>query len=175
MACIKSLQDIETNAAILELRNKVANLQAQLEIQKTIVERKRSGNLLCSVAEDLYPGEQLDFLLSVLEQIRSRCPEDSRAREIVDSLLESNKPIGEGERRLKKLEKIFRQGVPTNQADISELQSLGFSYTPSRKHPKLRFYGKYMFVLPGTPGDNSRGGKNLLSEIGKCIAIKQKV
>ena len=160
---------------VKDLKRQIMSLRAQLDAQKQISSNLRGGNLLNSESIDYYQGEQLDFVLSVLSQLRERCPQDSRSRDIIDSLLSVNKPIGRGEEIRKEVQRIFSKGDPTTEADISALRALGFTYTPSRKHPKLRFHEKYMFVLASTPSDNRHGAKNKLSEINKCIAVAQKV
>lgn len=159
---------------VKDLKRRINNLQAQLETQKSRNRSLRGGNLLTSAPIDLYPGEQLDFVLSILRQVRERCAQDSRPRDIIDSLLELNQPVGRGEEILDKLNRIFSKGMPSSDADIADLRAMGFTYTPSRKHPKLRFHQKYMFVLSNTPSD-VRTAKNTLSEINKCIAVGQKV
>lgn len=160
---------------VKELKRQIIALNAQLEIQKHRLSKTSGGTLLNSENIDLYPGEQLDFVLSILKQVRNRCPEGSRPRDIIDSLLSKNKPVGCGQEILDELERIFRKGDPSGDKDISDLKAIGFKYTPSRKHPKLRFHEKYMFVLASTPSDKQRGALNKLKEINKCIAISQKV
>ena len=158
-----------------ELRRKIRSLQAQLDIERSRNARLAGGYLLNSEEIDYYPGEQLDFLISILKQVQMRCPADSRSYDIITSLLAVNQPIGYGEEILCELERIFKRGEPTSTEDISALRAIGFSYTQSRKHPKLRFHDKYMFVVPATSSDRRRSGHNSLAEIGKCIAVKQKV
>lgn len=160
---------------IKELKRKIQSLQNQLEIERNRAKSLSGGSLLNSEEIDLYPGEQLDFILSILEQAKSRCPEGSRPYDILQSLLSVNTPVGNGAVILSTLGKIFRNGEPTKESDISKLDSLGFTYTPSRKHPKLKFHDKYMFILPNTSSDKRRSGLNCLSEINKCIAVSQKI
>ena len=160
---------------IKELKRKIMSLQAQLEIQKERAVSLKGGSLLRSEPIDYYPGEQLDFVLSILEQVKARCPVGSRPYDIIESLLSVNKPIGRGQEILNELNRIFKKGTPSTAEDISALKSIGFTYTQSRKHPKLRFQDKYMFVLPCTPSDSRRGARNSLTEINKCIAMSQKV
>lgn len=160
---------------IKDLKRQICGLQAQLEIQKYRADTLRGGALLDSNAIDFYPGEQLDFLLSILEQIKDRCEPGSRPYDIICSLLEANRPVGRGSEILSELKRIFKNGGALSDSDISDLNAMGFTYTPSRKHPKLRFHEKYMFVLPGTPSDTRRGGINNLKEINKCIAVGLKV
>lgn len=159
---------------VKELKQKINRLQAQLDIQQRRTESMSGGNLLNSAPIDLYPGEQHDFVLSILEQAREKCPPDSRPRDILDSILGMNTPVGHGEEILNELERIFSRGIPSTDSDISDLKAIGFSYTQSRKHPKLRFHDKYMFVIPNTPSD-VRSAKNMLSQISKCIAVSQKI
>lgn len=158
---------------IKELKRQIMNLEAQLAIQTDRINRNCGGNLLKSEAIDFYPGEQLDFVLSILKQAQKKCDPDSRSYDIIESILSQNQPVGRGEEILQELEKIFKKGMPTS-ADQIKLNELGFTYTQSRKHPKLRFHERYMFVIPNTPSDH-RGCKNALSQINKCIAVSQKV
>ena len=160
---------------VKELKRQIISLNSQLEIQNHRLSHASGGNLLQSKSIDLYPGEQHDFVLSILKQVREKCPEGSRPRDIINSLLAENKPIGRAQEILDELNRIFKKGDPSTEKDISDLEALGFKYTPSRKHPKLRFHDKYMFVLSATPSDKQRGSLNKLKEINKCIAISQKV
>ena len=160
---------------VKQLKRKIISLESQLSIQQYRSERMKGGKLLCAESIDFYCGEQHDFVLSVLEQVKVRCPEGSRPRDIIDSILSCNKPVGRGDEILSELNRIFRKGNPTAEADISALRALGFTFTPSKKHPKLRFHDRYMIVLPSTPGDSRRGALNSLTEISKCIAVSQKV
>ena len=157
------------------LKRQIISLKAQLEIEQSRNRKMSGGALLKSAQIDLYPGEQLDFLICVLEQVQARCQRDSRAYDIAESLLSVNQPVGAGKEILGEVTRIFKSGLPEKESDIAALQRLGFTYTPSRKHPKLRFHGKYMFVLPSTTSDRRSASRNSLSEISKCIAVCQKI
>ena len=157
------------------LKRKIISLEAQLETQKHRMSSVSGGNLLNSEAIDYYPGEQHDFVLSILEQAKERCPSDSRPRDIIESILSVNSYVGRGKEIADEVTRIFKTGTPTSEAYISALEALGFRYITSKKHPKLRYQDKYIFVLSSTPSDNLRDGKNKLAEINKCIAIKQKI
>ena len=164
-------ENADAAAEIKALRQKVHSLEAQLQLQQSRAESLRGGDLLHSEEIDLYPGEQLDFLLSLLRQVQPRCEAGSRPHDIITSILAANRPIGTGCEILSELRRIFKKGYPSTDADISDLRKIGFTWTPSRKHPKLRFHDRYMYVLPGTPGDRRRGAENALSDISKCIAV----
>ena len=158
---------------VKELKRQILSLSAQLEMQKERASSLSGGTLLKSESIDLYQGEQLDFLLSILKQVKAKCSPDSRPYEIIDSLLSVNKPVGRGQEILDEINRIFKSGYPT-EAGLSTLKSLGFTYVSSKKHPKLRFADKYTVVLSATPGD-ARSSKNTLSEINKCIAVGLKI
>lgn len=158
-----------------ELRRQIMSLKAQLEIERSRTSRLSGGNLLNSENIDFYPGEQLDFVLSILEQAKAKCAPDSRPYDILDSILSVNKPVGRAEEILSELERILKKGVPSTERDITSLNAIGFKYVQSRKHPKLRFHEKYMFVMPATTSDSKRAHKNTLAEVNKCIAITQKI
>lgn len=161
------------NDQVKELKRQIISLSAQLEMQKERVSALSGGTLLKTEAIDLYQGEQLDFVLSILKQVKSKCSPDSRPYEIIDSLLTVNKPIGRGQEILDEVNRIFKSGFPT-ESDISTLKNLGFTYISSKRHPKLKFVDKYTVVLSSTPGD-TRSSKNTLAEINKCIAVGLKI
>ena len=85
--------DINDSEQIKQLRRRIISLESQLEVQKSMNGNLKGGKLISTEAIDLYPGEQYDFILSILEQARSRCPEGSRPRDILDSILSVNKPV----------------------------------------------------------------------------------
>lgn len=165
----------DKNEEIKNLKRRIINLESQLEIERSISQNLRGGNLLQTEPIDFYPGEQLDFILSLLEQAKFKCAENSRPYDIICSILSQNKPIGNADKITNELNKIFSKGDSFSEKDIAAMERMGFKYTPSRKHPKLRFHEKYMFVLASTPGDTRRGNKNKLSEINKCIAAGIKI
>lgn len=159
---------------VKDLKRQIRNLKARVEVLENRNKNLATGSLLETALQDLYPGEQHDFLLSVLSQIQDRCPTDSRAYDIVSSLLAANEPVGRGQEILDLVTKAFRNGQSLNESARSVLNEAGFTYTPSRKHPKLRF-DKYVFTLAATPSDNSRENRNMLRDISKCLALRQKV
>ena len=158
-----------------QLKQKVLNLEAQLEIQKNISNKLKGGTLLKTEQIDYYPGEQLDMVLSILEQAMEKCDPDSRPYDILKSILSNNCKIGQGQYILNEVSKIFRNGDPVKQSDISKLENLGFRYITSKKHPKLRYQDKYQFVLASTPSDAKHGALNKLADISKCLAMKIKI
>lgn len=100
------------NEQIKELKRKILSLQAQLELQKNRSHSLSGGDLLKTEAIDFYPGEQLDFILSILRQVQKKCAPDSRAYDIITSILSLNKPIGHGEEILIELKRIFKKVNP---------------------------------------------------------------
>lgn len=159
---------------VKELKRQIMNLQAQLEIERARNAGLAGGNLLASEPIDYYPGEQLDFILSILRQAQKKCAPDSRPYDIIESILSMNQPIGRGEEILDELNRVFKKGDIQKPECTKALQDIGFRYISSKKHPKLRFQDKYQFVLPATASD-WRSAKNALSEINKCIAVSQKI
>lgn len=160
---------------VKQLKREILSLRAQLEIEQVRTQKIRGGNLLNSEAIDLYPGEQLDFILSVLEQVQHKCAPESRPYDIISSLLSHNEPVGKGKEILDQVSTIFKRGGDLTDTDISKLQKLGFRYISSKKHPKLEFCGKYKFAISGTPSEQHHGSRNKLAEINKCLAISFKI
>ncbi len=169
------LIDAHDSEEVKKLKREILSLQAQLDIERNRTQKMRGGNLLLSEPIDLYQGEQLDFILSVLEQVKNKCSPESRPYDIICSILSLNKVVGRGEEILKEVSTIFKRGGDLTESDISKLEKLGFRYISSKKHPKLEFCGKYKFAISGTPGEQHHGSRNKLAEINKCLAISLKI
>lgn len=157
------------------LKHEIHRLRSQVKYQEEMIRQLSGGQILNCEPIDLYPGEQHDLILSILEQARDKCQEGARARDILDSVLSKNEKIGVGDEILVKVKRVLRQGIPSKASDLSELSKLGFRYIQSKKHPKLVFYNRYTYYIAGTPGDSRRGNRNCYSELSKCIASSLKI
>lgn len=179
---MKGDANIYSEVMITDQRDEIKNLKQQiyyLQYQLDILTQKKiqlqNSTLLCTGISDLYPGEQHDFLISVLEQLQKKCAENSRAKDIIDSLLQANTKVGTATQMLEKLKRIFKNEIPSKASEIAELEKMGFRYLSSKKHPKLVFHEKYRYVMPSTPSDSRHSGKNCFSIINKCIASSIKI
>lgn len=157
------------------LKHEILRLESQIAYQQNLIDRLSGGKLLKTDEIDLYPGEQHDLVLSVLSQSRDKCPEGSRARDILDSILGNNAKVGVGDEILTEVKRILGQGGPSKSSAIADLQKLGFRYVQNKKHPKLVFFDRYTFVISGTPSDSRRANKNCYSQLSKCIASSFKL
>ena len=94
--------------------------------------------------------------------------------EILNSLVENNEMVGEGERIMDDLKQIFKPGFKWNSVNIGKLKQLGFSIQDNG-HKKIIFHDdKYMYTVSGTPGD-ARGISNLYGEIERGISVSKKM
>ena len=153
------------------LKEEIYNLKIQLEQQNERYSKLQNGNLLKVSPIDLYEGEQQDFVLTILEQVRKNQADDSRCAEIIDSILSQNKRIGTGDLIVKELERIIKHGDLSKESDKAALKKIGFRYVTSRKHPKLEFMSRYKFPISGTLSDHYRGSLNCYSNISKALAV----
>lgn len=153
-----------------------SNLQAQLERARM---QKNTANIqLCTDLQDFYSGEQYDFILYVLRQVKSHIGtldlKSKRQHEILNSIIENNKLIGEGEAIIEDLKQIFKPGFKWNSVTINKLKQLGFSIQDNG-HKKIIFHDdKYMYTVSGTPGDG-RGIANTFGDIERGISICKKI
>lgn len=161
----------ETASEVKALKEKIYNLQMQLEIQNERFSHQNEGNLLKVSSIDLYEGEQKDFILTILEQVRRNQDDDSRCAEILDSILSQNQKTGKGEAIAKELVRIVKHGDLSKESDKAALNKIGFRYVTSKKHPKLEFMSKYKFPVAGTISDHWRGSLNCYSNVSKALAV----
>lgn len=167
-------KDLKEKIAYYQKENN--NLQAQLEKART---QKNTANIqLCTDLQDFYNGEQYDFILSLLRQVKNHIGElnlkNRRQHEILNSFVENNEMVGEGERIMDDLKQIFKPGFKWNSVNIGKLKQLGFSIQDNG-HKKIIFHDdKYMYTVSGTPGD-ARGISNLYGEIERGISVSKKM
>lgn len=123
---------------------------------------------------DLYEGEQHDILLEVLtDALCNIIPNDTptpRRRDIIKSILERNKPIGELDNRLQVIKQIFKHPKLTTQ-DIANLEKNGLHLVSEKNHYKFTFMNKpcYYTTISKTTSDKGRGNKNTVAQIKKSF------
>lgn len=124
---------------------------------------------------ELYSGEKVELLYSVLSQVIDKYPPESRAHLLIDALLSANPKTGECDRITKELGEIFGNGDRLTKAGKSRLKDLGFTVTEDGTHYKIIFHDpRYTFAVSKTPSDH-REGKNLISDICKAIDVSWKI
>ena len=160
---------------IKALKEEIYNLKMQLEIQNERYSQKTDRTLLKVSSIDLYEGEQQDFILTILEQVRRNQADDSRCAEILDSILSQNKKVGTGDKIAEELSRIIKHGDLSKDSDKAALNKIGFRYVTSKKHPKLEFMSRYKFPVAGTLSDHWRGSLNCYSNVSKALAVCIKI
>ncbi len=166
-----------------ELKKKIESLQlsnAVLTAQMEAIKAKNNdgGIHLTTDLQDFYIDEQYDFILNLLSEVKNQIRElnvgNFRRHEILNSILENNTQTGEGQRIAEELKRIFKPGFTWNATTKKKIKDLGFTIEENG-HKKIVFHdNKYMYTVASTPGD-TRGIKNLLSEIENGISITKKL
>ena len=156
---------------IKALKEEIYNLKMQLEIQNQRHLQNAEKGLLRVSSIDLYEGEQQDFILTILEQVRRNQSDDSRCAEILDSILSQNKKVGTGDKIAEELSRIIKHGDLSKESEKAALNKIGFRYLTSKKHPKLEFMSRYKFTVAGTLSDHWRGSLNCYSSVSKALAV----
>lgn len=154
-----------------------ASLRMQIDGLQRAIKNADSSGVLCAGAEnDLYPGEQNDLLLSILEQVKSKYEENSRAHHIIDSLLAANEIVGTCKRVLDAVEQAFAGNGRLNSSSKSQLRSVGFEIQEEGAHYKIVFNKdpRYTFIASKTPSDY-REGLNLIADIRNSLDIMKKI
>lgn len=168
----------ETAAPTGNPEEKSHDLNEFIEFMNRRTQRKSVGSgILNPIQDEVYPGEQSEFIVNILRQIRDRLPKESRALEITDAILEQNKDCtDEGKERLKAIKKICNDASLAKPQNIKALQALGYDICQTGTHLKIKLKNnpKYSYTLSLTPSDG-RSGKNFFSEISRSLAVSTKV
>ena len=123
---------------------------------------------------DLYPGEQSDLILSILEKEMVALSEDTRPYTLLSSIILSNTRIGHQEKIIQGIENVFSSsGGICSDKQIRELKGIGFDVEKTGKHYKITFAGdpRYMFTVSATPSDH-RTAENMISTITRTLFRK---
>ncbi|WP_170583313.1 hypothetical protein [Ruegeria arenilitoris] len=171
-----------------ELRAKeeqIENLKTLLEIAK---HEKAEGvgqvgdilqaGLKAQVGTELYDGEFSDRLRHYLTRaISTRSVEtDTRTIKFVEKLVEATAFSGRAASLINQIKGACRDGneMPKNLGSL--LTGFGFTKSQEGKHlkfePPNELFGLQTEILPSTPSDSQRGGKNRGAEVIKNFGLK---
>lgn len=154
------------------------NLRARIDIlNEQLIEGKASEYFYKKGEEkELYFSERNDLLYSVLSQSKNKFDQGSRGYLLIEDMLKANPLVGECEKAVETVKKVFKKSGGLSSADKSELENCGFKIEDDGAHYKIYFYNdsRYMFTVSRTPSDH-RQGKNLASDIIKIIDVGKKL
>lgn len=161
------------NAQIEEELNRLKAENIQLRHQNIGARNVPEGGIriACNDIIESYDGQIYDFILETLEAKKNNYAKGTRARAILDGLLNKNKKIGQKEKIIEMLKATFRGSRTITAAMENRLKEYGFAVDRTKgKHPKLYFsdYPQITCTVPSTGGDR-RGGDNQVSEIKNSI------
>lgn len=172
-----------------ELRAKqeeVENLKTLLEIAK--LEKKEGagqvGDILqpglkAQVGSELYDGEFSDRLRHYLTKALSTqsVETDARTKHFVEKLVDATAFSGRAVSLVNQIKGACKDGneMPKNLGSL--LTGFGFTKSQEGKHikfePPNELFGLQTEILPSTPSDSQRGGKNRGSEVIKNFGLKE--
>ncbi len=170
----------EKNAKISELTQQLIRESGKANALQhgfnKVTENDESGVFLSMEESDLYDGEMKDVILKLVKKEYESMKDDinlskSRKFHVLKDILDHNFPSETDTDLIECLRSAFNDGTLTREG-IGRLQSVGFVVEKDGKqaHYKIK-YGddRYMLTAPSTPGDKSRGIKNLISEFSNML------
>ena len=140
------------------------------------LKQMKSGGLCFKMPDmvEMYPDEFYDLIISVLKNEQGKYrPEGPRVEELINAFLSLNPIAGTGSRIFDRLKSILYRDKNLSDADISELESIGFKVSRhSNNHYTLSFRNdeRHSFTLAST-GSDVRGMKNSFSEIVQQLSV----
>ena len=162
---------------ISELNQQLYSVRSQLDSLRASFKGVSEDSYFYKEGKEanLYTSEKEDLLYCILTQVQDKYPENSRARAIIQSLLEANPKNGECGHIISEIRRIFGGEGKLTKTMKAQLKSLGFTIQEDGSHYKLIFHDpRYLFSVSRTPSDH-REGKNLISEICNVIDIERKI
>lgn len=127
-------------------------------------------NLDNGSVEEFYKDEAKMMVLDILEEYVKAHPNELRRRDIINGILKANK-LDKTSAEIKSKVKNVLQGYSMMNASMqSDLESIGCTVMPGKKHYKIRLHGDNMYqATMAKTGSDRRGGLNLASEINKIM------
>ena len=159
----KSYEEIleEKNKEILSLKGKIISQDITLNSYKD-----KNGHPLIVKGEEpeLYPGEQKDLIISLIEKYRG-CDELTRRYHVCDSLLKANKKVGTRDIMQENISSALKDFTCMDKETTRLLEDANIKIISGRTHHKLTLNGdpRYRVSLSKTPSD-VRTGLNAITE-----------
>ncbi len=159
-----------TKNRLEEAEREIGRLKSELARRVRDDRISPDGLLSPGRERDLFGGEQRDIVIAALQEAMRRVQPDGRTAEVLQSLIEANPAIGEGQR----IEDCIREALQNCQnlgkQQRRQLEEVGFAITDDGKHLKLVFRGddRYTFAMAKT-GSDHRGMKNWISDTTKRL------
>jgi hypothetical protein len=129
---------------MLATRNRLEEAEREIgrlksELARRVHDEKISpdGLLLPGRERELFGGEQRDIVIAALQEAKRRVQPDGRIAEVLQSLIDANPPIGEGERIEKCIRVALQNCQNLGKQQRRQLEEVGFAITDDGKHLKL--------------------------------------
>ena len=159
-----------TKNRLEEADREIARLKS--ELARRVRDERISPDALLSRGKerDLFGGEHRDILIAALQEAHRRVQPGGRVASVLHSLIEANRPVGEGQRIENCIRDTLQNCHDLGKRERRQLEEVGFTITDDGKHLKLVFRGddRYTFPMAKT-GSDHRGMKNWISDTTKRL------
>lgn len=160
------------------LKSNVHDLQTRCDFLEAENKRLRATDtglpIDASAIYELFPNEVYDLIISVLQDasVNYAVP-GSRAKDLIDLLLEDNPLKGDGIKIFTQAKKILSRNPGISRSDISDLIALGFTVSSKENnHLSVCLSGdkQHSVILASTPSD-VREGKNAVRNLHRFLSV----
>lgn len=162
--------------------SEIADLKRKLQLSEAKAHSKEitlnSFKSKCNTAiiiegdeQDIYDGEQKDFIISLIQREYDVTPDFSRANCICKSLLAANKENGTRQRMQAGISTCLKNYKSMTKKTISELKRSGINVVQCRNHYKLYLDGddRFFCTISATPSDGLCIGRNTISDLNRTL------
>lgn len=169
-----NLLEKEYEKEIEDLKRDLINANGKITSQKITLEsyKHKVGVpiIIEGAEEDLYRGEQKDFVIGLLRNAMNNSDKYTRTYKICESLLGSNNEIGRRSEIKDKLSTILKSYSGMDSDTISNLESCDVKIVIEKGHHKILLGGdeRYTISISHTPSD-IKCGLNAMSDINKTF------
>jgi hypothetical protein len=159
-----------TKNRLEEAEREIGRLKGELAWRTRDEKISADGLIALGPERDLFGGEQRDIIIDALQNALLRVQPNGRVSEVLQSLIDANRPSKEGERIEGCIREALQNCENLGKQERRQLEEIGFSITEDGKHLKLVFRGddRYTFAMSKT-GSDHRGMKNWISDTTKRL------
>lgn len=157
----------DAKSKIMALQEQTMSLKEKLdEIKNT----QKTPLLYYGDEKNLYDNEQYDIVLEILQDsLNTIIPDEiptPRRRDIVESILKSNKPTGVVNEKVEVLKRVFKNPKLSDQ-NKTELRKIGICLVSDKTHYKFELLNdsRYYTTVAKTTSDKGCANKNVVAQI----------
>lgn len=164
------LETIKTQEQLDKSESDYQVLKIRFDDLQNISSKQGEAVLILGNEKEKFKGEIADLVLDALNSYADSFKPNSRKKQLIHDVLNSNQPDGTRDRYIEELKQVFNNYNGMNSGIKSSLKTMGLEVVEDGNHNHLRFIddNRYKVAFAKTPSDR-RVGANIIRDIKSAL------